>query len=54
MDFEEIDLSEEPNRGEEMVKLSGGVKTLPQLHVDTRVRVFVWEAVLGSGHTLLR
>lgn len=42
VEFEEIDLSEEPNRGEEMVKLSGGVKTLPQLHVDTRVRILVW------------
>ena len=32
--YEEVDLATNRDRAEEMVKVSGGERTLPQLHVD--------------------
>ena len=34
IDFKEIDLSEEPEKFDEMIKKSNGAKTVPQIFVD--------------------
>ena len=34
IDFKEIDLSEEPNKFDEMSKKSNGARTVPQIFVD--------------------
>ena len=39
IDFKEIDLSEEPEKFDEMIKKSNGAKTVPQIFVDdTHIR----------------
>ena len=37
VEYEEVDLAQNRDRAEEMAKVSGGVRVLPQLHVDDKV-----------------
>lgn len=39
VEYETVDLSQNRERAEEMVQVSGGERKLPQLHVDEKVRV---------------
>jgi len=36
VEYEEVDLAQNRDRAEEMAKVSGGVRVLPQLHVDDK------------------
>ena len=38
VEYEEVDLATNRERAEEMVKVSGGERALPQLHIDEKVR----------------